>query len=463
MLLKCLTGFFCWIVPVLLFSQDFKTFQGLIIDSDSKDSIPFVNVIYGEQGVFSNIDGRFKLTVSSEEQSAKDSIQISHVGYQTYWVIWDSIDFENVYPIVMTPAIQDLDEIVVKGKKIKVDVDEIVRNAITNLPDRVETEPYVLESFLKETHYFEYLLKNQFRYLKYQESALMLEQNEKQHFNVVVKEVRQSDDFREVSGLTNYKREHEEDHKQIANEVLRLDYQWPYEFPETVYKTNEDLLDPILGNLNNDFISRHKFKLDRITRYDGRVVYVIKVLPTRKSIDIGSFIFIPIGLLYITGDNHSILEYQYSYIINPRKRNGFDARLFTIVGQGSVLFRDIVRYNELDGQLYLNYIMRDRGDGSFMAGWEGLRRNNLNEDSGHFRVRYELTVNNIIHQDQYVDSLLTPNYTSIFPENHQYNSDFWNQSNVLLNSEEDKKLLKDLGEGLSIEAQFIKNAGDSSN
>lgn len=452
-----LFSFYLILCQFFCFSQTSNSFEGVIIDAETGDSIAFANIVSSNIGVYSNVDGFFRLTVNGAKST--DSIKISHIGYQSTYCLWDSVDSIRTYKLLLNPITHDLDEVLIKGQKIKENADDIVSRAIENLNRNVKRDPYILESFLKETHYFEYLSDNKKTYLKYQESALQLINENLNHYRPIVREIRRSNDYRESSGLTPYHRDDKEYQNYFTNDVLRLDHLWHYDIGVPRYETNQDLLSPSVGNLHNDFLNRHKFKLDKITKYDNQLVYVIKVLPTRRSITIENYLYIPIGLLYITGDNYSILEYQYSYIINPKKENSFNGRLHKTVSQGAVLFRDVIKYKELNGKIYLSYLMRDQGDPWFMGGAEGIKRNNLNDSSGYFRVRHELVVSQII-DDRINEHIATANYENVFPETYSYNSSFWKNYNTLLNSEEDKKLLRDLGNGLPIDEQFILNGQD---
>ena len=71
-------------------------------------------------------------------------------------------------------------------------------------------------------------------------------------------------------------------------------------------------------------------------------------------------------------------------------------------------------------------------------------------------------VNKIITIDKPLESYdLQPKYYSLFPDSDVYNKEFWDRYNILLNSDEERKLLKDLGEGVPLEQQFINNGKDN--
>jgi len=465
--IKCwMISILCLAIPLLGQAQDDITFQGSIEDRSTQGPLPFVNISYGTIGVYSNIDGKFKLVIPTGIQSIKDTIRISSVGFKTIMILLDTISSTVSYQIRMEPDVYELDEVVIQGESIKIDAKTIVENAISNLSRNTNTNEYILQAFFKQSHYFVNILSGDRKYIRYLESALLLQHKPDQHYESIIKEVRESNDYRE-----SYTYDHPDEeinridqNFNFENEFLALDYSKPYKGSTKEYSYVFDLLDPVVGNLNNNFVYRHKFKLDTITKYDNRLVYVIEVLPSKKStttwIKQLKKLFIPIGRLYIAGDDYSILEFQYSYIINPNTKNDVHLKLAKVSIQGIVLFRDIVKYKEHKGKMYLNYLMREQGDTPFMAGFEefSIGKPNFTEESGHFRIKRELVVNNIVEVDKPMKrSYLQPKYNSFFPESYVYNKEFWDSYNILLNSDEERKLLKDLGEGVPLEQQFIEN------
>ena len=154
------------------------------------------------------------------------------------------------------------------------------------------------------------------------------------------------------------------------------------------------------------------------------------------------------------------MEFQYSYILNPKKKKHYYYEINRTFIQGDVLFSDRVKYKEHDNNIYLRYIMREQGDILYYGGIEGLvkRHPDFNAESVHFRIKRELVVNKIVKTDKPLgEAYLQPKYSSLFPDSYVYNKEFWDGYNILLNSDEEKKLLKDLGNGVPLEQQFIEN------
>ena len=299
----------CLVIPYHGYGQEVKIFEGRIEDHSTGDPLAFVNITVGNIGMYSNLDGNFKLLVPTGIQNASSTVEISSVGYKTIRLLLDTIKSTNTYRIRMEPDIYELDEVVITGKSIKIDAKDIVKKAIGNLSNYINTDEYILETFFKQSHYYVKILSREKKYLRYLEAALLLKSDTSQHnFKSIVKEVRKSNDYRDSYSFDQPDEaiNKEDQNFNFENDFLTIDYARPYMVTQKEYSYVYDLLDPIVGNLNNNFVYRHKFKLNTITKYNDRLVYVIDVLPSKKStvteIKVLKDFFIPKGRLYIAGD-----------------------------------------------------------------------------------------------------------------------------------------------------------------
>lgn len=456
----------CLIHPQHVNAQAYIKLEGRVLSALTKKPIPYANIKHDTDGVFTNNDGKFRFSFLKDSLTPSDTLYISSIGYRTSKVLLDTIKGDYNYTIWMKEDILKLDEIVIKGKKEKLNVVDVVNEAIKNIENNSYSGEYGLEAFYRQTHYFTNVVSGEINYLRYMEAAVLL-QNGERGYKSFVKEVRRSNDFR-TSNQNLYKGDEEDERFKFEDYFLKLDCSKPLERSNTrIYNSAFSLLDPILSNLNNDFVYRHKFKLDSIANLDGELVYVIKILPSKNStlINLGgsSNILLPIGRLVIAAKDYSILEFQYSYIINPKKKANTYVKLIKIISQGNVLFNDVVRFKKNNGKLYLSYLMRDQGDTLFMGGYKssGLMRAKVSArdeiDNGYFRIRRELVVTKFINSSQLNEEGLHANYKSVFPKSYLYDRKFWNRYNLLSNTKAETKLLKDLGKGIPIEQQFEQN------
>lgn len=95
---------------LLISNLSFCQLKSIIIDSESKEKIPFVNIwVQNENiGTTSNENGEFELDVENEKL-----IHFSAIGYETTEILSDSIKAF----VTLTPKVTDLDEVVLKTKK----------------------------------------------------------------------------------------------------------------------------------------------------------------------------------------------------------------------------------------------------------------------------------------------------------------------------------------------------------
>lgn len=90
------------------FSQENST-KGIVKDAETKETIPFVNIIYKDNsgnltGTMTNEDGEFSLHHIKE-------VEISHINYETKKVVFENKEVE----IYLTPKVYILDELIISN------------------------------------------------------------------------------------------------------------------------------------------------------------------------------------------------------------------------------------------------------------------------------------------------------------------------------------------------------------
>lgn len=100
-----LNGFvFLFLIALTGFSQ---TLSGTVIDGETQETIPFVNVIIGTSyGVITNDEGQFNIAI--DRFQATDSLIFSFMGYARHAVAIKDVDQQ---PIFLIPTIDSLDEV----------------------------------------------------------------------------------------------------------------------------------------------------------------------------------------------------------------------------------------------------------------------------------------------------------------------------------------------------------------
>lgn len=95
--------------PVLLSAQVTKI-MGTVIDSKTKDPIPFVNVFFRNTGIqtTTDFDGRYSI----ETKTIKDTLYFQYVGYYTVKQLVQKNKFQNI-DVELTPKTLNLSEVVI--------------------------------------------------------------------------------------------------------------------------------------------------------------------------------------------------------------------------------------------------------------------------------------------------------------------------------------------------------------
>jgi hypothetical protein len=96
------------------FAQKMTTVKGLVVDADTKESLPFVNIAFlgTTIGTTSEIDGTYLI----ESKWASDSIQISYVGYETQ-TIGIQLGVRQEVNVALVPVSIKISTVEVKAKR----------------------------------------------------------------------------------------------------------------------------------------------------------------------------------------------------------------------------------------------------------------------------------------------------------------------------------------------------------
>ncbi|CAG2531988.1 TonB-dependent Receptor Plug Domain [Maribacter dokdonensis] len=123
----CLLLFLCTL-SIGLFGQ--HQFKGTVVDADTKETLPFVNIGIVNKGVgtVSNFDGKFYLEINKADFSNTDVLQFSSVGYKTIQLKISEVNFNNLLfqKVVMKPQAMQLHEAIVSAKYLKGKKDDVV-------------------------------------------------------------------------------------------------------------------------------------------------------------------------------------------------------------------------------------------------------------------------------------------------------------------------------------------------
>ncbi len=122
--------------------------EGLIVDKDTKEELPFVNVLYNARlslGVSTDVNGKFTI----EDRSLIEKLQITSIGFEPVVITLANIPKTGVLSVEMQALTTNLQEAVVKaGENPAL---RIIRNAIANADnnDPKKYDSYRFKSYNK--------------------------------------------------------------------------------------------------------------------------------------------------------------------------------------------------------------------------------------------------------------------------------------------------------------------------
>lgn len=431
--------------------------QGKVTD-DKKKPIALANIyVKGSSiGTVSNEMGEFQIYIQNPNV---DTIIVSFVGYERTVVAASNIKEKEELLITLPEDVISLSEIKILSPKIFRNPTEIVERAIKKIESDHSKSLHILRGYFKHTY------EQDGKYKKLLEAAITIMDggNAKTKFNI--DELRRSYDFREVYAKSLNRKASAEELAAKEKNSMRLTL-------ECWYRNNFNRKNPEdvnqfgingcgfydFGLLNQDFIKEHKFKLDSLMIFEDEYVYSIKILPSRSSKPYSTFpdnLIIPVGRIFIKTDDLSILKMEYSYILNPKKRNSDDYKTtFKVFGTG-IIFQITANYKQYDGKMYLSFLNTKDYSGTSL---EDRKVRSKNNSKVYNLTQRTLLINEIIFDKNQVNNIVSNMvWDSDLSKLRPYNESFWLKFGTLKETTLQENLRKDLELQSPLETQFKNN------
>jgi hypothetical protein len=136
-----------FVVIVSLLQAQTLVFEGIILDKNTSESVPFVTLFSPEtsQGVYSNGEGVFKFHLDKEVKT----IEISSIGYKSLILDVASLEKGNVKvylevdEVVLDEVV--LDEVIITNKPVALILEDLLLNSKKNLEKSIKLESYYRE------------------------------------------------------------------------------------------------------------------------------------------------------------------------------------------------------------------------------------------------------------------------------------------------------------------------------
>ncbi|WP_411893765.1 carboxypeptidase-like regulatory domain-containing protein [Winogradskyella sp. A2] len=420
-------------------------------------------------GTVSNSDGRFILLVPNEFK--KDTLVISSIGFKTYKVQVD--EFDNTLDVFLEEDIATLDEVIVLAEPRPTTGNGIVLKALEKLEINLPDSSYIQKGFLRHKE------RNKVEFKWLIESAITLYDSgytvsTDNHLKINVDQVRKSYDLRDIDSIfsyVSYSNQKNKGQRLKVNDVNRNDLSTDQlvqaiKWNDTRVNGLQNLFKGKLNLFRNsknenalfgeEVLQKHQFKLDTILVDNDRKIYKIRIdksfdfvgLQTEGIYNEG---YIASGWLYIYYDNYAIKRVEYELIAASDAQKIRSKRLFDT----QVNHKLIINYMEYEDKMYPNYVYYEtpklvtvglKSD----ADMTESQKKRYNKNERFYYTVQEVLFSEIILEKEIVKIELQKEWDADIFSSKPYNKEFWQNYNVLLESEEDEKLIQDLTKKASL-------------
>jgi CarboxypepD_reg-like domain len=421
-------------------------------------------------GTISNIDGKFVLLVPKEFE--RDTLIISSIGYKSFRTAIS--DFDDTMDVFLDQDIASLDEVVLVASTRPKTGNDIVLRAIERLSENLPEQPYLQKGFLRHKE------RNKKEYKWLIESALTLYDSSyasgaMDNLRINVDEVRKSYDLRDVDSLFAYAAylKNTLNHKNLRAKNLRRDTIETTSLIKAI-KWNDSRVNGLeklfKGRLNlvrnsnmrqalfgKNMLDKHQFDLDTILVDNGRKLYKIKISKSKDFIGLNTKNiynegYEANGWLYIYWDNYAFKKIEYELVAASDVQKRRSKSLFDT----QVNHKLILTYMEYEDKMYPNYYYYETpklvniGDRSSDRE-KKEKEEGFDKDEQFYYTVQEILFTEVIRDSTIVSRTLQENEWSedIFSPK-SYNKEFWKNYNVLLESDEEEKLIQDLSKRASL-------------
>ena len=446
------------------FSQSEFVLEGKVVDFATFEALESASIYVQNStiGTVSNSDGRFSLVVPGKW--ANDTLVISSIGYKSMKYVVS--EFDGSMDVFLEEDIASLDEVILIAETRPKTGNDIVLRAIEELEENLPDQAYLQKGFLRHKE------RNKRQYKWLIESALTVYDSSfasktAENLLINVDEIRKSYDLREVDSLFAYtsylkakgyqidRRYQKLDRDTIETQSLVNAIKWNDKRVNGLDKLFKGQLNMVRNaNTKNallgpDVLKTHQFILDTVLVDEGKKVYKVRIdksaeyvgLDTKNAYNEG---FEAKGWLYINWDNYAIKKIEYELVAASeiqvrRSRSLFD----TLVNH-----KLSITYREFEGKMYPNYIYYETPK-LVNIGNRSSDRKKEEETKESKEEQFYYTVQEILFTEVVQDSMTVQltrqgDWSDDIFQNRPYNESFWKSYNVLLESEEEEKLIEDL-------------------
>lgn len=412
-------------------------------------------------GTITNVDGKFALRVP--QANVADTLVISSIGFKSYKTT--IADFENASDIFLEEDVASLEEVVLVADTRPKTGNDIMLRALERLPDNMPNQPYLQKGFLRHKE------RNKKEYKWLIEAAITIYDSDygagaRNNIKLNVDEIRKSYDLRDIDSLFTYSaflktkgaaKKPTINRSSVKTSALVDAIKWNDSRINGLDNLFKGKLNPVrnteaLGALfSNDILKKHQFKVDTILVDDGRKIYKISIskgedfvgLSTPNIYNEG---FEPKGWIYVYYDNYAIKKLEYELIAASDIQKNRSKSLFDT----QTIHKIAATYREYEGKMYPSYMYYETPKLVNIGDRSSDRIKTESAPGFDKAEQYYFTIQEILFTDIIQDEnivneeLAAKEWSADIFSPKPYNAEFWKNYNVLLESQEEEKLIQDL-------------------
>ncbi len=469
--------FITLVIPFVLVASDIKV-KGTIISEGNNQPIPYANIFIKNTliGVSSNEDGAFEMNIPSSYKGGL--LCFSSIGYKKRELKINNSVLGAELTIKLKANIVTLDEVIVAPRK-KLTAEEIVKNALLEYSNNFPEKPFLAKGFLRHTE----RTKKEYKWLV--EAAIEMYDPGIKYFSENIKlnilEVRRSIDNRVLDSAMIYG-SYLHDKKglswrksskiskkdgtinQLKNDISIAEVKKAiifndneYSNPKKIFAGEENVL-RYLGQedaiIDKKTLKKHRFRIDSIIRSkdSDNEIYKIKILPQSPPAKLNKKYkknLLPFGWLYIRANDFAILELEY-ILVNSKKN-----AIITDISGVRTYSKFKIKYVENKGKMYPKYLTFEKPK------WNRLTLALLGDgtkeqmDDVYYYSKQEVVFTEILTEPKKSELNKTWNNDLFAPR--IYHEDFWKTQNILMETLEQKRMIKELEQKIELKEQYKKN------
>ncbi|WP_051605500.1 carboxypeptidase-like regulatory domain-containing protein [Sediminibacter sp. Hel_I_10] len=467
--IKRIFGIALFLFSSIAFSQ--IEIKNKIVDFSTLVPIESASIYVQETtiGTVSNADGKFVLQVP--ETYEKDTLVVSSIGYKSYKVPVN--EFDNSFEVYLEEDVASLDEIVLVAETRPKTGNDIVLKAIERLPENLPDSAYIQKGFLRHKE------RNKLEFKWLIESAITVYDSgygskSADYLKINVDQNRKSYDLRDVDSIFSYVsytnqtsrrsnlKPKDVNRRQLSKDQLIKSIKWNDERVNGLQNLFQGKLNLVRNAQDSkalfgeNVLEKHHFELDTILVDNDRKLYKIKIsegedyvgLDTKGIFNEG---YQAKGWLYIYYDNYAIKKIEYELEAASPAQKVRSKRLFDT----TVNHKLVITYIEYDDKMYPNYIYYETPklvNVGFKTDQKvsDEEKERYNKEERYYYTVQEILFSEIVLDKEEISAALEKTWDADIFSPKPYDEAFWKSYNVLLESEEDEQLIRDLSKRASL-------------